>query len=109
MREPITLFGFEVRPLTLGQVENLEALMLAPFEAGDPAKPLTGVRLARAVLKIARLRDHAAIDVETIECDLASLGEAQSMVLRLGGFMLAGETSAAADPNAPNGGGSAAG
>lgn len=91
-REPIDVFGHKVRPLTVGQVERIESALF-PVEGRKP----TNVQLARDVVRAALSRDHAAIDVDDIECDVGELSAAMTAVLRLGGFVPPGEASAAAE------------
>lgn len=98
MREPIEIFGYPVRPLTVAQVEQIEGIV-----AGSGA---IGTTAAREILAAALSRDHAAVDVaHDIECDVRELSEAMTAVLRLGGFVPPGEAPAAArnDASAPTG------
>ena len=103
MREPITLiFGeqnFQVRPLTLGQLEQLEELFAHQPLAGGSTK------VARAAIKIALSRSHAEIDVNELECDVRELPRQMEAIMRLGGFVSGnmGEAPAAAGASASNG------
>ena len=93
-REPIDVLGHKVRPLTVRQVERIEAALF-------PAEKLTNVQLARDVVRAALSRDHADVVVDDIECDVRELSAAMTAVLRLGGFVTLGEAPAAAE-NAPS-------
>ena len=95
-REPIKVFGHEVRPLTFDQVERIEAALF-PAEG----KKFTNVQLAREIIGVGLSRHHAETKVGDLECDLASLSDAMQAILRLGGFAPQGEAPAAAG-NAPS-------
>jgi len=71
-----------IRPLTLGQVQAIEPVLLASDGAGT-------ITTALAILRVALLRDFPA-DVpalEDIETDANEISVAMSTILQLGGFI----------------------
>lgn len=81
----ITLGGrtFEVRPLTIAQVQAIEPLL-----AGGETAAAT-IATAVAILRVALARDHAeaAAELDTLEAGAPEIGAAMAQVLRLGGFL----------------------
>ncbi len=82
--ETITLGShqWQVRPLTLAQVQAIEPLLFTQAEGGT-------VAAAVAVLRVALARDHAeaAAELDTIEAGAPEIATAMARVLRLGGFL----------------------
>lgn len=102
MREPISIrlgeTSFQIRPLTLGQVEAIEAVVTD--------KTITGSRQGNAILAAALGRDHQ-IDAASIEGTPAELAVAVKAILDHGGFMEGpspGEALPAAGTTAPDAG-----
>ena len=83
---------FEIRPLTVAQVQAIEPLLFANGEGGAAS-----ISTAVAILRVALARDHAeaAAELDTLEADAPAIGAAMAQVLRLGGFLPAPERSAA--------------
>ena len=83
--ETIALGGrtFEVRPLTVAQVQAVEPLLL-----GSEASAAT-IATAVAILRVALARDHAeaAAELDSLEAGAPEIGTAMAQVLRLGGFL----------------------
>ena len=73
---------WQVRPLTLAQVQAIEPLLFAQAEGGT-------VAAAVAVLRVALARDHAeaAAELDTVEAGAPEIATAMAQVLRLGGFL----------------------
>ena len=73
---------WQVRPLTLAQVQAIEPLL---FEQTEGAT----VEAAIGVLRVALARDHAeaATRLDTVEAGAPEIAEAMAKVLRLGGFL----------------------
>lgn len=105
-RETITITlagqGYAIRPLTLGQVETIDAIV---------AGPSTGaVAQGVAIVAVGLARDHAGVTTAALrdmEVTGPELAAAMQAVLRQGGF-LPGEALAAAPKDAPTGAPSAA-
>lgn len=81
--------SFDVRPLTVAQVQAIEPLLV-----GSESSAAT-IATAVAILRVALARDHAeaAAELDTLEAGAPEIGAAMAQVLRLGGF-LPGEASA---------------
>ena len=79
---------WEVRPLTLAQVQAIEPLLLGSAEA-----KLGSVAAAVAILRIALTRDHAdaASTLDEVEAGAPEIAAAMAQVLRLGGFLPKGD------------------
>jgi hypothetical protein len=79
---------WQVRPLTLAQVQAIEPLLFGSPEAGT-------VAAAVAILRVALARDHAkaATRLESVEAGAPEIAEAMAQVLRLGGFLPSGAAS----------------
>ena len=75
--------SFEVRPLTVAQVQAIEPLLL-----GSETSAAT-IATAVAILRIALARDHAeaAGELDSLEAGAPEIGAAMAQVLRLGGFL----------------------
>mgnify|MGYP005812840555 CR=1 FL=1 len=80
---------WQVRPLTLRQVQEIEPLLVA-----DPQGAKTSVAAAVEIVAIALSRDHpdAAARLHDIEASVREIGAAMSQVLELGGFILRAES-----------------
>ena len=74
---------FEVRPLTVAQVQAIEPLLI-----GGESSAAT-IATAVAILRIALVRDHAeaAAELDSFEAGAPEIGAAMAQVLRLGGFL----------------------
>src|SRR5579884_3534514 len=74
---------WEVRPLTLRQVQEIEPVLIANANGGKG-----NISSAIAILSIALRRDYpdAVSSLENIEATAAEVGRAMETVLRLGGF-----------------------
>lgn len=74
--------SWQVRPLTLAQVQAIEPLLSGSSSAGT-------IAAAVAILKVALARDHAAATetLETVEAGAPQIAAAMAEVLRLGGFL----------------------
>lgn len=103
-RQPETIHlgtrQWQVRPLTLAQVQAIEPLVL-----GTIGTTLGSVATAVAILRIALGRDHAeaASALEEVEAGAPEVAAAMAQVLRLGGFLphgdkTSGEAGAGATP-----------
>ena len=77
---------WRVRPLTVAQVQAIEPLLFAQGTAGT-------VATAVAILRIALARDHAdaAAGLDEVEAGAPEISAALGTVLRLGGFLPAGD------------------
>ena len=73
---------WQVRPLTLAQVQAIEPLLAGQPEIGT-------VAAAIAILRVALARDHAeaASQLDDVEAGAPEIAAAMSVVLRLGGFL----------------------
>lgn len=84
--ETITLghHQWQVRPLTLAQVQAIEPLLFGSVEVKSGS-----VAAAVAILRVALARDHAeaATKLDTIEAGAPDIAKAMGRVLRLGGFL----------------------
>jgi hypothetical protein len=86
-RQPDTISlggrSFEVRPLTVAQVQAIEPLLV-----GSESSAAT-IATAVAILRVALARDHAeaAAELDTLEAGAPEIGAAMAQVLRLGGFL----------------------
>jgi len=92
-----------IRPLTLGQVQAIEPVLLASDGAGT-------ITTALAILRVALSRDFPAdvSGLENIETDADEISVAMSTILQIGGFIREiqpGEDRAGESP-AQTGGGS---
>ena len=76
--------SWQVRPLTLAQVQAIEPLVFDGVAARG-----NGVATAVAILRVALAREHAeaAANLDTIEVAAPEVGAAMACVLRLGGFL----------------------
>ena len=83
---------FEIRPLTVAQVQAIEPLLFATSEGGAAS-----IASAVAILRVALARDHAeaAAELDGLEADAPAIGAAMAQGLRLGGFLPAVDGSAA--------------
>jgi len=79
---------FEIRPLTIAQVQAIEPLLMSDGQQTAASSIATAV----AILRIALARDHAeaAAEIDTFEAGAPEIGTAMAQVLRLGGFLPAG-------------------
>ena len=86
---------WQVRPLTLAQVQPIEPLL---FEQAEGAT----VAAAIGVLRVALARDHAeaATRLETVEAGAPEIAAAMAKVLRLGGFIADAEDAASGEDHA---------
>jgi hypothetical protein len=75
---------WQVRPLTLRQVQEIEPLLMS-----NAAETKGNVAAAIAIVAIALRRDHAdaAASLCDIEATAPEIGAAMATVLRLGGFI----------------------
>lgn len=82
---------WQVRPLTLRQVQEIEPILVA-----SAAEAKGNVAAAIAIVAVALRRDHpdAAASLGDIEATASEISAAMATVLRLGGFI---ETSARGD------------
>ena len=78
---------WQVRPLTLSQVQSIEPLLAGGPEMGQPGSGT--VAAAVAIIRIALARDHAeaASQLDTVEAGAPDIASAMAVVLRLGGFL----------------------
>ncbi len=85
-----------VRPLTLAQVRDIEPILARQGAGGT-------VAAAMEVVAIALSRDHAAAveSLPGLEATAPEVAAALAGVLRLGGFIAAGEAAADATAHAP--------
>ena len=86
--------SWRLRPLTVAQVQEIEPLLLA--ERGT-------VAAAVAILRVALHRDHpeAVAPLGELEAGAGEIAAALAQVLRLGGFLPAGQTSGEASADQP--------
>lgn len=77
-------YQWQVRPLTLRQVQEIEPLLMP-----GAAETKGNVAVAMAIVSIALGRDHAdaATSLSDIEATAPEIGAAMATVLRLGGFI----------------------
>ncbi len=84
--ETITLGtqSWQIRPLTLAQVQAIEPLLFGPTDT-----QAASIATAIAIVRVALARDHtdAAADLELVEAGAPEVGAAMACVLRLGGFL----------------------
>lgn len=74
--------SWQVRPLTLAQVQAIEPLVVAASDAGT-------IKSAIAIIRVALSRDHAeaAANLDEVEAGAPEIAAAMAEVLRLGGFL----------------------
>jgi hypothetical protein len=93
--QPIKLvFGdkeFTLRPLTIGQVEQIE-----PLVSSSDAKSPTATFVE--ALRIALQRDYPDTDVRDLEMGAYELGETYTKILKSGGFIQADASGEADSP-----------
>ncbi len=80
---------WQVRPLTVAQVQAVEPLLFASAVSSGT------VAAAVAIIKIALARDHAeaAAQLDDIEAGATEIAAALACVLRLGGFVASEDAS----------------
>jgi hypothetical protein len=90
--DPITVtlgdLDFTIRPLTLGQVRKVEEILL------DPARAARGnIPVAMDIVAVALRRDYQeeASNIDDLEGTSMEVMLAQGAILRLSGFLEAGE------------------
>ncbi len=75
---------WQVRPLTLRQVQDIEPILMTCAE-----EPKGNIAAAMAIVAIALGRDHAeaAASLGDVEAIAPEIGAAMATILRLGGFL----------------------